>query len=228
MRVNDKIEEARFFLEEIKKNKKSIPKLRYYINSFIVSWRSVTFVLQKQYKAIYGKAFEEWYEKKAKMLRALPQAKALLNMRNVIQKEGNRLPIYQIEWDDPENQLDSIIASYDPSIKEITRIEMNINKDNPNAVSRFPKPIPINKVENHKEEIDNAFLSSASRIIPKVAINFEKFTRGGTYLVVDDDGTVLGLEEFINMLETHLTELSSIANEANNAFKKEINSIFEE
>lgn len=57
-----KLDEAKFFLEELEKNAKEMPQFKYYLSAFIGSSRSASWIMQSEYKEIEG--WREWYNKK--------------------------------------------------------------------------------------------------------------------------------------------------------------------
>jgi hypothetical protein len=85
--AEDKIKQGRFFLKRAEEiGYSDINAFRYYLEACIVTARSITFVLQKQYK--HDPRFEEWYEEIKKRLASDDLARFLLTKRNFILKEG--------------------------------------------------------------------------------------------------------------------------------------------
>lgn len=83
--VEDKINEADFFIEAIKDCKDFI-QCKYYFSAFVSATRSITFVLQACLRDIDG--FDEWYNNKQQFLRNDELAKYFVEARNKAQKQG--------------------------------------------------------------------------------------------------------------------------------------------
>jgi len=76
----------------------ALHRLRFAFNAFVSSARSVTFVLQKDLRSKEGEAFNIWYSN-AKQL--LTSHSNLADARTVTQKEGNRIPLSETEYEHP-------------------------------------------------------------------------------------------------------------------------------
>jgi hypothetical protein len=85
--AQDRIQQGRFFLRQAEDSYESDRNgFRYLLEASIVSARSVTFLLQKQYHDTPG--FDEWYSDIQKELSADPLARFLLEQRNFVLKQG--------------------------------------------------------------------------------------------------------------------------------------------
>ena len=96
-----KLREARFFLEKLRDEVKSIPRdpelFEFYLSAFLSAGRSVTFVLQAEEKDKYDTWYRSWVQ-------ALPpedrQVLALMNEQRV--PTGSRAhPAYGFHWHAP-------------------------------------------------------------------------------------------------------------------------------
>lgn len=103
MRVTqDKFNETRYNYHKVKdkfeeiKSEKDLGKLielilfiRYEINSFVNSFRATTFALQSEHRRSHGEKFEDWYKKSIDKINSDPFSKAVKELRNINQKQGN-------------------------------------------------------------------------------------------------------------------------------------------
>ena len=97
MRFKDKLYEAKYHLKRIKEESitilddvKARHRFRFEIGSFFSAARSVTWVIKKD---LSDKAdFKEWYTKEVES--KLTQFKKTVNLRNILEKEGNRFPLF--------------------------------------------------------------------------------------------------------------------------------------
>jgi hypothetical protein len=85
--AEDRIGQGRFFLQKAEEVGSSDPiAFRYFLEASIVAARSVTFLLQSQYRD--RPQFNVWYATIQNKLRADPLARYLLEKRNFVLKEG--------------------------------------------------------------------------------------------------------------------------------------------
>lgn len=93
--VEDKLQEAEFFLNLFRKSTPISFESSCYFSAFVSAARSVTFVLQFSLNEIPG--FKEWYEKAQEKLKADSLAPYFVEIRNNLQKKGinplNNVPI---------------------------------------------------------------------------------------------------------------------------------------
>lgn len=66
--TQDKFEEAEYFLNEMSKSVRDWIRFKYNLSAFLCAFRSVTFVMQKEYKDVNG--FEDWYASQQDRLRS--------------------------------------------------------------------------------------------------------------------------------------------------------------
>jgi len=83
----DRIAQGRFFLQKAKEvGTSNLDAFRYFIEAAIIAARSVTFLLQKQYRHVHG--FEQWYSSVQNRLADDSLARFILEKRNFVLKEG--------------------------------------------------------------------------------------------------------------------------------------------
>jgi len=85
IRVEERLLEAEYFAEKLQGNIHE-PDVGYYLNAFLSSARSVTFLLQKEMSGVPD--FVPWWETHRQKLARDEAAKFFLNLRNFSQKQG--------------------------------------------------------------------------------------------------------------------------------------------
>lgn len=113
--------------KEFNKHINLVLDFRYEVNSFVNSYRSVTFTLQKEHRSTHGQKFEDWYNSAIKALTEHPFSKTILELRNINQKEGNVEPTFEfvgttekwvITFDlDPNDEKNNFIGKYTMKFK---------------------------------------------------------------------------------------------------------------
>lgn len=112
MRSRDKLNEATFFLDKFEYSSNERDR-RYFFGAFVSAWRSITFVVQKDFRSEYGSEFDEWYSIRVAELRETEAAGTFLKLRTVLQKEGNRYPLVSMKLESVNG--DSISFDWDVS-----------------------------------------------------------------------------------------------------------------
>jgi len=79
--TEDKLSEANYFLERMKEHVMDGEAFRYNLSAFLTAFRSVTFIMRKEYNRISG--FEEWYRKKQIEMKKDEKMKLLKEKRNI-------------------------------------------------------------------------------------------------------------------------------------------------
>lgn len=79
--TKEKLSEAKYFFEEMIKNKKKPDFFRYSLSAFVSAFRSVTSFMQKEFHGIDG--FADWYTTQQKTMRA-DKNMCLLNKKRVM------------------------------------------------------------------------------------------------------------------------------------------------
>ncbi|WP_021170118.1 hypothetical protein SOV_22350 [Sporomusa ovata DSM 2662] len=102
--TSSKYYEAEYFLEHMKLNRNSDWEFRYNLSAFISAFRSITFVMQTEFKHIPG--FEEWYTQIQENVFKKDSGYAFLNSQRVLsihqtgQTETNNITVISTpdEW----------------------------------------------------------------------------------------------------------------------------------
>ena len=89
-----KLNEAKYFYEQMesKFKEKKTEEFKHYINAFLNSARSVTFVIQKEFRKYKG--FDEWYELQKEKKLNDEKLKKFVTLRNISLKEEPINPRY--------------------------------------------------------------------------------------------------------------------------------------
>lgn len=107
--VEEKLREAKFFLDLLRNSARMSFDSRCYFSAFTSAARSVTFSLQSSLHGIEG--FESWYESNRRLLKDDPLATFFVDVRNKIQKTGenplNEVPLSTL----PDALRDSLWGS---------------------------------------------------------------------------------------------------------------------
>jgi hypothetical protein len=93
MKALEKLDEAKYFLEQIKSNIENDRALKHNLSAFLSSARSITFVLQNEYSD--NPNFGTWYAKKQEEMRNDNLLSFFVNKRNYVVKENSITPIKQ-------------------------------------------------------------------------------------------------------------------------------------
>lgn len=141
MRAQLKLDEAGYFLEQMKK----FPDERtivFNLDAFLCASRSVTFVLQKEFSE--NERFNVWYESKQREMQADPLLTFFRDMRNVSVKEHA-----------PEPKRETHVSVVEPVVVTETVIIKKISPDGREEIFRSadeePKPRPEGSVTiSHK------------------------------------------------------------------------------
>lgn len=112
MHAADKLQEARFFLGELRKRPNNRPEFRFYMSAFLSAARSVTFALQKDYRSRCGDLFDRWYTEKKGAINAHPMGPVVNRARSIFQKEGNKLYCRSTYSGDGDN-APTLVIEYD-------------------------------------------------------------------------------------------------------------------
>ena len=92
--TRQRLEEARFFLGELESHYHDLSTFRHFLNAFITSARSVSWIMRAEYNDVRG--WEDWYESK----KPSPEEVALMTRtteaRNRSQKQSPLKPVFQL------------------------------------------------------------------------------------------------------------------------------------
>lgn len=91
--ITDRVEQAQFYLEQMRKNQNKIWIFDTNLTNFIILSRSVTWLLRHVMRDVRG--FEEWYKIERDRLCSSPIGRAMIKYRNELEKEG-RSPVSKI------------------------------------------------------------------------------------------------------------------------------------
>lgn len=88
--TRDKLNEAKYFLGEMKRVSQVLDNFRYELTSFLAAIRSVTQIMQKEFTAKSG--FSDWYSKKQEEMKSNSILKYLHRQRAITYHERPVLP----------------------------------------------------------------------------------------------------------------------------------------
>lgn len=88
--TRDKLNEAKFFLEEMRGVSSNSDEFRYMLNAFLAALRSITQVMQKEFSKTPG--FLDWYSQKQTEVRNNPMLKYLHAQRELTYHQRPMLP----------------------------------------------------------------------------------------------------------------------------------------
>jgi len=138
-----KLNEAKYFYKQMKSNfkERKNEEFKHCINAFLSSARSVTFVLQKEFKKYEG--FDKWYELQRKLKFKDEKLKKFVEMRNISLKE------------EPINPRYIFGVMFGKGIKLNPKDEFLIETDVSSYVSHHYKPSKSTKLNVKEENIRN-------------------------------------------------------------------------
>jgi hypothetical protein len=108
--TKEKLEEARFFLEQLERNYRSSPEVRYFLSAYISAARSVTWVMRSEYQDILG--WEEWYVSQAPDTDKAQFLKAINDLRVKSVKQGPMQIHYKVEFQIPVEKVTKEVEEY--------------------------------------------------------------------------------------------------------------------
>jgi len=168
-------------------------------------------VLQKDLRGEHGEAFNTWWQTEALSLTKLPLARTLNELRNVTQKEGNRLPELRLQFDDPDQPGRRLTLRYDVSKEDLIEIELET------AGAIGPVTLPDLPVEDDLEVVCRILNCSGPEII-KMIHTFLSSIEPSVRIVIDDRGTILSIDEFVGRVQEHLVYLRALVARAEKQF----------
>jgi len=93
--TKDKLNEAKHFLEEMKRVSSNLDKFRYELTAFLAASRSLTQIMQKEFSGKNG--FIEWYSRQQNEMENNPTLKYLLRQRNNLETVSSRaIGVYRV------------------------------------------------------------------------------------------------------------------------------------
>lgn len=138
-----KLNEAKFFYRQMKSNfaERKNEEFKHCINAFLNSARSVTFVVQKEFKRCEG--FDVWYELQKELKFKDEKLKKFVEMRNISLKE------------EPINPRYIFGVMYEKGIILGPKDEFIIETDASSFISHHYKPSKSTKLNVREENIRN-------------------------------------------------------------------------
>lgn len=116
LRALDRLEEAEFFLRKAEETGGKRPEFRYYFSALVSAARSITWVLQHDLRSKHGANFDSWWEARKAAIPASPiPFDVIAQLRNVLQKEGSRLPLEVYSAEVSGGPVDAIEIWHDPA-----------------------------------------------------------------------------------------------------------------
>jgi hypothetical protein len=204
MSARDKFNEAAFFLKKLEESK-TIDEQRYFFSAFISAWRSVTFVLQKDYRSKYGDEFNKWYEEKKKLLSETEGAQTFLKLRTILQKEGNKFPRIVIEI----KSLNGDIITYEWDLSCGKEGLVNLSVKFADGII-----IPIEKVED-KETIS---INALRNLVKKLPGLLKNSAESKISFCIGDEYKAINFEEVLSLCKINLESVSVLVDEAEKLF----------
>ena len=87
-RTMNKLAEAEFFLEKLQETEGKGKEFLFYLSACVNASRSITLILQKEFRSDYGDRFDIWWEEKKELLPTLPLPfEDIRDLRNRFEKE---------------------------------------------------------------------------------------------------------------------------------------------
>ena len=109
-KTREKLEEAKFFLDQLEKNYGHSPEIRYYFSAYISAARSVTWVMRNEYQDILG--WEEWYVSQAPDTDGVQFLKRINELRVENVKQGPMQIRYMVEFQIPAEKVTKEVDEY--------------------------------------------------------------------------------------------------------------------
>ena len=215
MVTRDKLNEARFFYD-LMKDAKVGDDLRYLFSAFLSSWRSVTWVMQKEYRGQFKERFNSWYEGQLASLSSLPYAKELLELRTVVQHEGDLYPQLIIENVDTASGH-IIRIHYDASRGHIVSCEWNLQ---PTGPGRPRRSLTESEIANGHLEATQEDVMGASKDLAEYMnrIKASDLHFQDVHFVLNAQGVTLSSAKMREVIELHLAALSTMVIELEATF----------
>jgi len=182
--TRDKLNEASYFLEQMKNKQSDRDAFRYNLSAFLSAARSVTLVMQKEFDKALG--FEEWYEKKQEVMKQNGDMKFFNEKRKMtIHTEPVR----------PRAKVD--VTIYPPTA--------NI------TVSALPPTIIITKADGTIERRAEPTVSPVTPVSNEIKAEGKAVTEWRWYFEeLPDTDVVTACEEHIKKLEALVAECESL------------------
>lgn len=212
--ASDKLYEAKYNFRRMREEVILIPqesgathihRFRFHTNAFVNAARSVTFIIQKQYRGLHGGNFDDWY---AKQQAQLSQQKVFVELRNVIQKEGNRLPLFKSKSIAPDGNILHYTWDYSGEGQKQMKAFTLILSEKYEIGRTISDEMDFEKfIKEGIQRVETIILNSKGPLV--------KLERS---LIIDDKGTEVTFEEFLDMCNQYLNILEQIVDEGERLF----------
>jgi hypothetical protein len=98
-----KLEESKYFLDRTRENINSRKYFSFNLSAFLSSTRSVTWVMQKEFRHCNG--FDKWYEDERTQMKKDPQCKFIVDKRDVTVHERTIMPNKKVSVNIKEKKI---------------------------------------------------------------------------------------------------------------------------
>jgi hypothetical protein len=212
VRSRDKLQEARFFLNGLRRSRGKLPRAAYYASATIGALRSVTWVLQSDLRSKFGERFDTWWQRQTKVLGQDPTAFSLVKeSRNSATKHGVPLARRAVRKVYEAGAVSSLQFIVDPfhETNDNLRIELRAG---------HLEKIPDGATEEEYERMGNRLIEDAQDILAKM----RDFGRAWAADEVEYE-TVLGIppgrfDETLAVLTNYLRSLERLLANAQQEF----------
>lgn len=214
--ASDKLDEARFFLERVARSGGDGQEFRFNMSALLSASRSVTWVLRTELSRQSGSSSTDWLQSRLADIESdiIPFA-TLANLRNVSQKEGNRLP--RIVKEVPVGRENDVLADIEFRFELSDTTHINSEIQIHFREGRAPHVDVEDDAEEHvvrkaHEEAMVAALGEVAETMKTGGMGELKFK--GYALDDDPESPVLDFSELIAGFSTYLDTLGSMISDA--------------
>ncbi len=187
---------------------------RYSFYAFVTAARSITFVLQKEYRRDHGEQFDKWYSEYQNSLSVSTSAKTVLKLRNIVLKEGSKFPSFNVVWkDEKENKITYIFYPFFEDEDEgVQRIVIEYGPGSGPSLQ-----IPEDASE---EEFKKYVMDALPELVPSDFIS-ESLSTGKIIsfgLILDEKHTLMSIDDVFALCDNYIRDMEHIAVEAKQRF----------
>jgi hypothetical protein len=220
LRAKDKLEEAAYFLDQLRQTNGQQPAFRFLASAAITAARSIGLVLQADLRSGYVGQFDAWWEERRKQV---PVSRLgfdfVREARNIILKEGNRIlrPVMRAEVPDGlYRAIEVVVDPVNPKFMSDIRVYMR-GEDEELGTVYLPEGMSI-------EDVTPEVLSAL--VAPQMDALHDALgaaiTRGlhfelTGYEILGDDEP-LTFDEVVAELGIHLDAMREVVDEAEKRF----------
>jgi hypothetical protein len=217
IRAFDKVAEARFFLQHAAASGGEQPLFRYYLSAVISAGRSISLVLQKDLRPHYDAEFDDWWARQKSLLDQT-RFREIVDTRNVLQKEGNKLPSAMIRLEVDHESIKCLDVEFDLSIGPHFATSMTFLMHEGKGID---VEIPDDLTE---EERDAALVSAADRAVVPVMKSLVPLDVSRAHFlgyVVSPKGNPMSVAAAVAYFEAYLDEMETVLEAAERQFPLE-------